>query len=215
MYQSDYEEDEDELDEEPSAYLPEEPRVVKTVRPARLRVFGRDFKQKDFLKSEASEEVQSGRQAKSSRDGAVAQESNQGLGLTGVTGSVVGADNMRVINDEVEQSWPAGHFLTGSSKKGSSVAPLSDSDGTEKTYEKKSASDYNSVDSLSIEEVIDQQWPPLGTVFSEDSSASFSRDNEASNVGSSEIDSSDRGDSSNHASSIARLCLLNDSEISF
>ncbi|KAG0629271.1 hypothetical protein M758_1G090200 [Ceratodon purpureus] len=191
LYDSDYDEDEDELDDEPTASIPEEPQVVKTVRPARLRVFGRDFKQKDILKSEASEEVQSGRQALSSCDGAVAQKFDEVVGL----GSVVGVDNSRDINDEAEQSWPpAGHLLTGASKFGSAAAPLSDSDGAERMSDKKASSTYNSVDSPSTEEVIDQQWPPVGTIFSGETNASSSRDmpTEASDVGSSEVDSSGR-----------------------
>lgn len=168
--ESDYDEGEDELGDEPSADMPEEsPVVIKSVRPARLRVFGRDFKQKDILK--ASEEVQSGRQAA------------QGFGLNAVLGSVVGVDDAGVGNDEVEQSWPpAGHLLTGSA------------DGAERMSDKKPSSNDNSFASLSTEEVVDQQWPPVGTIFSGDSSASVSRDV------SSEIGSSDRGDFSDPAS---------------
>jgi hypothetical protein len=66
--------------------------------------------------------------------------------------------------------------------------------------DKKPSSDDNSFASLSTEEVVDQQWPPVGTIFSGDSSASVSRDV------SSEIGSSDRGDFSDPAS--VRLPLL-------
>lgn len=212
MYESDFDEDDDELADEPSAFMPDEPRVAKTVRPAKLRVFGRDFKRKDILKSEASEEVQFARQAESPRDGAVAEKFHEGFGLNAVLGSVVGVDDTSVVDDEVEQSWPpAGHILNGSSKtESAAAAPLSDSNGAERMTDKTSSSGYNSVDSLSTEEVIDQQWPPVGTIFSRDSSASFSHDmpDDASDVGSSEIVSSDRGNSSGHASNTARLCLL-------
>lgn len=96
-YSDDEEDDEfdDELDAA-AAEMPEEPpRVVKTVRPARLKVFGRDFKQKEMPKSEPS----------------LAPKSEPSLAPKSSLDAV-----SSTVGDDVEQAWPpVGHFLSSSS----------------------------------------------------------------------------------------------------
>lgn len=155
----DYSDDEkdDEFDDEldAAAEMPEEPpRVVKTVRPARLKVFGRDFKQKEMPKSEPSLAPKSEPSLAPKAEPSLAPKSEPSLPPKSSLDAV-----LSTVGDDVEQAWPpVGHFLSSSSVD---EAPVSNT-------ETEQSSDH----SLSIEEEeLDQQWPPAkAKLFSGDSS---------------------------------------------
>lgn len=170
VYESDYDDDDDdeeddEFGNELTANLVEEPEVVKPVRSARIRVFGRDYKQKDSVVSESSEGSHSGRHSVTSLDGAVGNKSHQ-LPMNGV-------NNSQVLSSDVDQSWPlAGQLVTGKTEDGYDSTVPSSSNGAGRKSQRSSLSEFSSVDSVHSEEDADQQWPPVGTLFSAGSSDS-------------------------------------------
>lgn len=183
MYESDDDEEEEEdalLDDDHSDSSLEEPQDARPVRPARVKLFGRDFKQNDFLKVEVNATQHSAIDSRSDffLDGNTSDGGNQEVGPNMMSSSVVEKESICPNSDDAVD-----YLMIGAPPKD---APHQTASFSYKGVEIKSAEDqkimstYDNVGSPTIEEAAEQPWPPVGALLSGSTHGLFSIESEES-----------------------------------
>lgn len=214
MYESDDDEEEEDhlLDDDFTDNSLEEPQDERPVRPARVKLFGRDFKQNDFLKVEASREVNATQHsAIASRsdlflDGNISDVGNLGVGPNMMSSSVVEKESIGPNSDDAVDYLMNGtlpkdtHQTASFSYKGVGIKSAED---------QKITSNSDNVGSPTIEEAADQPWPPVGAFLSGSTDGLYSiKSVESEKESSPESNSAAQGEAVVHYSNSSSFCFL-------
>lgn len=215
MYESDDDEEEEDpfLDDDHSDNSLEEPQDERPVRPARVKLFGRDFKQNDFLKVEASREVNATQHsAIHSRsdlflEGNTSDVGNLEVGPNMMSSSVVENEIIHPNSDDTVDSPMTGtppkdtpHQTASFSYKGVGIKSAEDQKITFKS---------DDVGSPTIEEAADQPWPPVGALLSGSADGLSSIESvESEKESSPESNSAAQGEAVVHYSNSSSFCFL-------
>lgn len=214
MYESDDdEEEEDHLLDDHSENSLEEPQDERPVRPARVKLFGRDFKQNDFLKVEASREVNATQHsAIDSRsdlflDGNTSDVGNLEVGPNMMSSSVVEKESISPNSDDAVDYLMSGtlpkdtpHQTASFSYKGVGIKSAED---------QKITSNSDNVGSPTIEEAADQPWPPVGALLSGSTDGLFAIESvESEKESSPESNSAAQGEAVVHYINSSSFCFL-------
>ena len=220
MYESDDDEEEEDdlLDDDHSDNSLEEPQDERPVRPARVKLFGRDFKQNDFLKLEASREMNAtqhsaiGSGSHLFLDGNTSDVGNLEVGPNMMSSSVVEKESIHPNSvDAVD------YLMSGTPPKDTPHQTASFSYkgvGIKSAEDQKITSKSDNVGSPTIEEAADQPWPPVGALLSGSTDGLFSIESiESEKESSPESNSAAQGEAVVHNSNSSSFCFLWQSKV--